>query len=457
MPHPARNPENSGIMGASYTRPEDILLAIKNFQQQVQEILKNQPLSPAAENKLQKVHDRLFQKIEETTAAHHAMAISYQSYQNLLEFEPDTYLETDPGYIIRDASTPVSARIGSPPPAVIGKSLSSLVSCEEWDRWHSCLTRVHGTGAVVSWKGNLLSENGTLFPVDVRICPVYNPRSDLTSVRFFFRNIPSSQDSAGILQYAAPAEQPPAEKIPVPAGTRTLDLKREVIELRQTAHHLKSSLEEKDLLLRETHHRVKNNLQIIASLLSLQSRYVRDERILNVLRDSQSRIKVMALVHEKLYRSEDVSTIDLSDYLRFLVSNLFKSYDVSPQMIRSTLEVKEIMVDINSAVSIGLIVNELVSNSIKYAFPKGEKGGIAIMGTKENSDIVLTVSDTGTGLPAGYDWNVSESLGLRIVNTLVEQLDGSITHVKGKGTKFRIVFPEKTKPEAPAIPCEIQA
>ena len=444
-------------MEASCPGPEDIFRTIKAFQQQVQEILKSQPLSPAAEDKLQKVHDRLFRKIEETTAAHHAMAIAYRSYQDLLEFEPDAYLETDPGYIIRDASRTVSALVGAPHHAIIGKSLSSLVSCEERDTWHSCLSRAHGTGAVASWAGSLLSENGMPFPVDVRICPVYNPRGDLTALRCFFRNISSCQDSTGVVQHAAQAGQPSTKKMPVPAGTRALDLKKAVIELQQATSHLKTSLEEKDLLLRETHHRVKNNLQIIASLLNLQSRYVKDERVLNALRDSQSRIKVMALVHEKLYRSENISTIDLADYLRFLVSNLFQSYSVNTRMIRSTLEVTGVAVDINSAVSIGLIVNELISNSIKHAFPNGGKGDITITGKKENSNIVLTVSDTGTGLPEGFDWKVSESLGLRIVNTLVEQLDGTITHEKGTGTQFRIVFPEKTKTGSFVVPGEVQA
>lgn len=442
-------------MEASCSGTEDILRTIKAFQQQVQEILMSQPLNPAALEKLQGVHDRLFRQIEETTAAHHAMAIAYRSYQNLLEFEPDAYMETDPGYIIRDASTTVSALIGAPHQAIIGKSLTSFISCEEMDAWHSCLSHVHGTGAVASWTGALLSENGTLFPVDARICPVCNTRGDLIGLRWFFRDITSCQDTLGIVQCANETGHPSEKKMPVPAETRILALKKEVIELRQAAHHLKMSLEEKNLLLRETHHRIKNNLQIIASLLNLQSRYVKNEQVLDALRDSQSRIKVMALVHEKLYRSENISTIDLSDYLRVLVTNLFHSYSVNTRMIWFALEVTDITVDINSAVSIGLIVSELVSNCLKHAFPKGGKGDIAITGKKEDSNIVLTISDSGTGMPAGLDWRVSESLGLRIVNTLIEQLDGTITHENGKGTKFRITFPEKIKTGISAVPCEV--
>jgi PAS domain S-box-containing protein len=207
---------------------------------------------------------------------------------------------------------------------------------------------------------------------------------------------------------------------------------------------LNKSLHEKEVLLKEVHHRVKNNLQIVASLLSLQSRYIKDERVLDMLKESQNRVKTMALVHERLYRSEDIAHIDLADYIRFLATNLFNSYNISPRKIRLTIDIKDIGVDINSAIPVGLIINELVSNSLKSAFPGEAKGEIIISGHKSADSINIQVKDTGIGMPEGLDWKNAESLGLRLVISLVEQLQGIIELEKGPGTVFRLTLHEKT-------------
>jgi two-component sensor histidine kinase len=207
---------------------------------------------------------------------------------------------------------------------------------------------------------------------------------------------------------------------------------------------LNKSLHEKEVLLKEVHHRVKNNLQIVASLLSLQSRYIKDERVLDMLKESQNRVKTMALVHERLYRSEDIAHIDLADYIRFLATNLFNSYNISPRKIRLTIDIKDIGVDINSAIPVGLIINELVSNSLKSAFPGEAKGEIIISGHKSADSINIQVKDTGIGMPEGLDWKNAESLGLRLVISLVEQLQGTIELEKGPGTVFRLTLHEKT-------------
>ena len=172
-----------------------------------------------------------------------------------------------------------------------------------------------------------------------------------------------------------------------------------------------TSLKEKEILLKEIHHRVKNNLQIIASLLSLQARYVTDENVLNVLKDSQNRITTMALVHERLYRSENLSEIALSDYLKFLVDSLFRSYGVNPQQIRMALNTGDVKADINSAIPIGLIINELVSNSLKHAFPEGKTGDLTITIRQDKNAMVMIVHDSGPGIPAAFDWRNAKSLG----------------------------------------------
>jgi PAS domain S-box-containing protein len=206
---------------------------------------------------------------------------------------------------------------------------------------------------------------------------------------------------------------------------------------------LQASVDEKSMLLKEIHHRVKNNLQIIASLLNLQSRYIRDESTLAAIRESQNRVKAMALVHEKLYRADDISHISLLDYLKFLGTGLFQFYDARSRGIQFRLEIHDVNVDISSAIPLGLIINELISNSLKYAFPEGRKGEIAISVQKDGHTLTVIFSDTGTGIPADLDWQNTQSLGLRLVNTLVDQMNGTIELDRGAGTRFTLVLHEK--------------
>jgi len=206
---------------------------------------------------------------------------------------------------------------------------------------------------------------------------------------------------------------------------------------------LNASLEEKVVLLREIHHRVKNNLQIIISLLNLQSRYIEDERTQQLIRESQNRIRAMALVHEKLYQSEDISKINLDDYVRFLGNSLFQFYGMKGKGITFTSDIKNISLDINTAIPAGLIINELVSNSLKHAFPDGRKGEIFIAIHKQDHTITILFKDNGVGIPADLDWRNTKSLGLRLVISLVEQLNGTIELDRSAGTAFTIVVQEK--------------
>ena len=220
-------------------------------------------------------------------------------------------------------------------------------------------------------------------------------------------------------------------------------LEEENAQRLEAERKLKGSYDEKVMLLKEIHHRVKNNLQIIASLLNLQSRYIRDEPTLAAIRESQNRVKAMALVHEKLYKAEDISHISLADYLRFLGTGLFQFYDAKSRGIQFQLDIGEVNVDINSAIPLGLIINELISNSLKYAFPDGRKGEISIRVTKEEHTLTVLFRDTGIGIPADLDWQNTQSLGLRLVNTLVDQMDGTIELDRSGGTQFTMVVHEK--------------
>jgi len=215
------------------------------------------------------------------------------------------------------------------------------------------------------------------------------------------------------------------------------------IESRKNAENkIKLSLEEKNILLQEIHHRVKNNMQIISSLLNLQTRYVDDEEAVNVLKESQNRVRSMAMIHEKLYQSNDLSHINFVDYIQSLVSNLFYSYNIKNLQIKSILEIDDIRLNMETAVPCGLIISEIVSNSLKYAFPNEMHGEILVSFKSVEDGYELIISDNGVGLPEELDFDNNKSLGLILVKSLTEQIDGEITIHRNHGTEFKIRFKE---------------
>ena len=190
---------------------------------------------------------------------------------------------------------------------------------------------------------------------------------------------------------------------------------------------LKLALHEKEILLKEIHHRVKNNLQIIISLLFLQAKKNDDPVSTSALTDSQTRVKSMALVHEKLYQSTDLGSIDFAGYLQNLVSNLMVTYGADKRRIRVSVSAKDLPLTINTAIPLGLIMNELVSNSLKYAFPEGREGELSIEGHAEGDTMQITVRDNGVGMPESLDWRYAESLGLHLVQMLTRQSKEPLT------------------------------
>jgi len=218
-------------------------------------------------------------------------------------------------------------------------------------------------------------------------------------------------------------------------------LKAEISERRRAEEQVRASLKEKEMLLKEIHHRVKNNLQIVSSLLELQSGSISDHHSQKALQESQDRIKSMALLHEKLYKTADFISIDFGDYISNLTSSLFNSYVVDPDSISLVAEVEAVPLGVDEAIPLGLIVNELVSNSLKYAFPLNRCGEINVkLRFDTDGEIVLEVSDDGIGLPPDLDFRNTETLGLQLVTMLVKQIRGTIDLEKEHGTTFRISF-----------------
>jgi PAS domain S-box-containing protein len=210
----------------------------------------------------------------------------------------------------------------------------------------------------------------------------------------------------------------------------------------QRTDQLNATLEEKEVLLREIHHRVKNNLQIIISILRLQNRHITDPGMQAILLDSESRVRSMALVHEKLYRSIDLAHIDIGDYLRDLTRYLFNTYSVNQGRVAFKVEIADLSLDINRAIPIGLILNELIANALKHAFTPQTGGEIMITGSQTIDTIVLSVQDNGAGMPVDFDWRNSPSLGMHLVVTLIEQVRGTIEKEEnGTGTRFVLRIP----------------
>ncbi len=240
--------------------------------------------------------------------------------------------------------------------------------------------------------------------------------------------------------------------IPGPDGRVNLiaGVSRDITEQKKSEAAIRAADEEKGVLLKEIHHRVKNNMQVISSMLNLQSQETKDPKILEMFRDTQTRIRSMALVHEKLYQSRDLARVDFASYLQSLIVHLFHAYKIDPDRIHHELKMGETSLDINAAIPLGLIVSELVSNALKYAFPEGRNGNIRISLEPAPGDrLILGVADDGVGLPAGLDVRKAESLGLQIVNMLVDQLGGRLEVDRKAGTEFRIVFQEP-KPQRPS-------
>jgi PAS domain S-box-containing protein len=218
-------------------------------------------------------------------------------------------------------------------------------------------------------------------------------------------------------------------------------ISRDITESMEYESRLIESVREKEVLLKEVHHRVKNNLQVINSILNLQSTYVTDPKTLEFINESQNRIRSMSYIHESLYQTKNFNSINFRDYITTLVQNLVHSYELYGSHTELKLEIQKVDLALDQAIPCGLILNELISNALKYAYPEGRTDGvIAIRISEEQSKIKMEVEDFGVGLPPNFSFDNTDSLGLSLVETLVKQLDGEMQLSRETGTKFLITF-----------------
>ena len=216
-------------------------------------------------------------------------------------------------------------------------------------------------------------------------------------------------------------------------------IKKQSKELSEKNKIIRKTLKEKELLVKEVHHRVKNNFQIVSSLLELQTKGIEDEKALELANQGKNRVKSMALIHQKLYQNEN-GLIDFDEYIKLLIGELSSMYS-SSNNVKTSIDSEDMMFDVDTAIPLGLIINEIITNSYKYAFRNDKENNLSIsIHKEENEDYKLVIEDNGPGLSNNFDVRKAKSLGLRLVNRLVKQLHGTVTQTNNEGAKFEIYF-----------------
>jgi PAS domain S-box-containing protein len=314
----------------------------------------------------------------------------------------------------------------------------ALLNCEESDE--------------IAWRAGALCRADETIPrpdsppmiFDIIKVPIFHPDGKRKGLVVVGRDVTERKRAEAELNHYK-------EQLEVMVGERTAELaeanhhlQKEIAERRSAEELVKCSLEEKEILLKEVHHRVKNNLQIISTLLDLQSENIHDRAALDAFRESQDRIRAMALIHERLYETSDMASIDFGRYIEALSGHLINSYLVEPERITLQVDAGGVSMGIDKAIPCGLIINELISNALKHAFPGDLPGEIKVgfQRAKEGS-IILRVDDNGVGLPAGLEITKTGTLGLQLVTMLTRQLRGSIEFSVDNGLAVMVCFPDK--------------
>ena len=350
---------------------------------------------------LEDSHSQLEKKVEERTRE---LAESEEKYRTLFDKDPDYNLLIDVDGVIVEINKALTNLLGLSKNDLVGKNFTELGKMEP------------GYISFILGKLSLLLDGNVIEPFEIR----FKDKND--DIHWGLMHITPILDNGKI--------------------THVLVIATDITGQKIAENEIKTSLMEKKTLLREIHHRVNNNMQIISSLLNLQKEYVREDETRDVLQDSQSRVKSMAMVHEKLYLSGDLSHINFKQYTEKLVSDIFYTYESQMDRIRPIFNLERAELNMETAIPLGLVINELVANSLKFAFPNKEKGSITVEMKTKNDEYTLIVADDGIGFPADIDFKKTDSLGLQLVNNLVNQLDGEITLDRSHGTKYKIIFKE---------------
>jgi PAS domain S-box-containing protein len=333
-----------------------------------------------------------------------ALHESEEMYKTLLKTDPDSVVTTDLEGNIIQFSQQTMRKHGYSHNVLEGKTIFDLIAPECQDKALRTLIKTIEHGISRNNELTLIKKDGSRFTGEINASTIRDLQGKNVNVMYTMRDITHHKQAEAQIQ---------------------------------------ASLDEKEVLLREIHHRVKNNLQIISSLLSLQSSYLKDEASKEVLKESQDRVKSMAMIHQKLYQSGNFEQIEMGEYIKYLVNGLFNSYGIDSGKIKLKTDLQKIYLDIDSAIPLGLIINEIVTNSIKHAFPGELKGEIFIKIVQEDENYLIIVADNGIGLPEDLDLLKTGTLGMQLIRNLVRQIDGELELKRLNGTEFRIKFTYK--------------
>jgi PAS domain S-box-containing protein len=357
--------------------------------------------------------------------------------RNLIEANLDGLVTVDEAMLITDVNEMMCRMTGRPREQLIGSFFPDYFA--EREQAVAGVRLTFSQGAVTSYELTLEAAEGRLIPVSFNAAVFKDSSGKVRGIIASARDITARKKTEEEIQKLN-------RELERRVQERTAQLAAANRELHASEGNLRTTLHEKETLLKEVHHRVKNNLQIICSLLNLHLPYISDKAAIEAFKESQNRVYSMALIHEKLYQSRSLVKIDLAEYIHSLIANLFRSYGVDEQEIRPRIETEKVNLDIDTVIPCALIINELVSNSLKHAFPVS---GQRVNSSKEiqvelrrleDQKLILAVSDNGTGLPEDFAIEKCESLGLKLVGILVRQLQGSMRIESNGCTRFAIVF-----------------
>lgn len=358
---------------------------------------------------LQKAHDELETRVKERTdelaRAYGDLQEQRDRLKSIFSVTPDLLVLMDHNFVYRAANPAFCEFVGKKEEEMIGKTDFEVFPPDEAKIYRQNDIEVMESGRLTILDRHVSDADGRDRWLQVAKTPIFN----------------SAGEALGMLVSV-----------------------RDITERKKMEEQIKASLKEKEILLKEVHHRVKNNLQVIVSLLNLQSSYIKDEKASEVFRDSKERVRAMALVHEKLYQS-NLAKINFHDYIESLAEGLFATYSLNPGQLQLQIDIEDIDLDLETSIPLGLLINELVTNSLKHAFPEQKKGEIRII-LRENKEVeneynyTLVVSDNGISFPEDRDFRSSDSLGMLLVNSFVKQLRGVLELDRKKGTTITIKF-----------------
>ena len=385
---------------------------------------------------------------EELRQAYHHLQEARDRYSELYDFAPVGYFVLDPAGLILEANLTGASQLGVPRSKLLRQRLTDYIHPDSQDRFYLHCRQVLTSGTSQVGEVELVRSDHSHFYARLESTPVEKRQDQAGRLRLAMIDITARRQAEAALRQAH-------AELEARVRARTGDLivtnqqLRQQIEERQQAEaallesqqRLQALLEDKEVLLRELHHRVKNNLQAVSSLLYLSTPYIQAEQARQIFRESQDRIQSIVLIHEQLNQAADLAQVNFAEYIYSLARRLIHSYGANPDLITLRVNVAEVSLDIERATALGMIIHELISNSLKYAFVAAPPYEIRVDLSTTPKWLTLQVGDNGAGLPDTVPFPTPQSLGLQLVSMLVERLSGTVELERHGGTTFKFTFP----------------